>query len=184
MCCLLLVSALAWEDCPFGLVNDSYPGECGRYVDTNNNQICDHSELAPATAVANTPNQQTTVGGRQYFLLPISIILLLAYGASWMLAQKDVIDRVLHRRVWNVLLLLTFAASAGLGVLLALRISSGLVIPLPFDQLFWHVEAGIAMTAISVFHILWHWTYFACMLNPRRRNVCEEPVRIKGPRKK
>lgn len=31
-------------DCPFGLVNDPYPGECGRYVDQNENDICDHSE--------------------------------------------------------------------------------------------------------------------------------------------
>ncbi|HEY88686.1 MAG TPA: hypothetical protein G4N98_03000 [Thermoflexia bacterium] len=31
-------------DCPFGLVNDPYPGECGRYVDQNENGICDHSE--------------------------------------------------------------------------------------------------------------------------------------------
>jgi len=30
--------------CPFGLVNDPYPGRCGRYVDENNNGICDLSE--------------------------------------------------------------------------------------------------------------------------------------------
>lgn len=30
--------------CPFGKVNDPYPGNCGRYVDANENGICDLSE--------------------------------------------------------------------------------------------------------------------------------------------
>lgn len=30
--------------CPFGLVNDPYPGRCRRYVDKNGNGICDWSE--------------------------------------------------------------------------------------------------------------------------------------------
>ena len=32
--------------CPYGLVNDPYPGECRSYVDNNNNGICDLSEPA------------------------------------------------------------------------------------------------------------------------------------------
>ena len=31
-------------DCPFGKVDCEYPGNCGRYIDTNANDICDHSE--------------------------------------------------------------------------------------------------------------------------------------------
>ena len=31
--------------CPFGLVNDPYPGQCRRYVDQNGDGICDLSEL-------------------------------------------------------------------------------------------------------------------------------------------
>jgi len=30
--------------CPKGMVNDPYPGSCGRYIDLNNNGICDNSE--------------------------------------------------------------------------------------------------------------------------------------------
>ncbi len=32
--------------CPFGYVNDPYPGRCGRYRDTNGNGYCDWSEPA------------------------------------------------------------------------------------------------------------------------------------------
>lgn len=31
--------------CPFGLVNDPYPGKCRRYVDKNGDGICDLSEI-------------------------------------------------------------------------------------------------------------------------------------------
>lgn len=37
----------AWDDCPRGLVNDTYPGACSRYVDTNKDGICDHSQPEP-----------------------------------------------------------------------------------------------------------------------------------------
>ena len=37
--------------CPFGLVNDPYPGACRRYVDRNNNGICDLSEIPADGAV-------------------------------------------------------------------------------------------------------------------------------------
>jgi len=45
------VPVYAWDDCPRGEVNDPYPGECARYIDTDNNGICDHSELAPEDRV-------------------------------------------------------------------------------------------------------------------------------------
>ena len=41
----------AWDDCPKGIVNDPYPGDCARYIDTDNNGICDHSEPAPEDRV-------------------------------------------------------------------------------------------------------------------------------------
>ena len=46
-------SILAWDDCPYGLKNDPYPGRCHRYIDTNNNQICDHSEPEPIAVASD-----------------------------------------------------------------------------------------------------------------------------------
>jgi len=43
----LVGEVYAWDDCPKGLVNDEYPGICPRYIDTDENGICDHSEPAP-----------------------------------------------------------------------------------------------------------------------------------------
>ena len=32
------------SNCPFEEVNCEYPGNCGRYVDSDDNSICDNSE--------------------------------------------------------------------------------------------------------------------------------------------
>ena len=36
-------SGLKTADCPFGEVDCEFPGECGAYIDTNADRICDHS---------------------------------------------------------------------------------------------------------------------------------------------
>ena len=41
---LTLAQGQTWNDCPYGKVNDTYPGDCGRYVDTDGDGICDHSQ--------------------------------------------------------------------------------------------------------------------------------------------
>jgi len=35
--------------CPYGLVNDPYPGQCPRYIDVDGDGICDFSQAAAAT---------------------------------------------------------------------------------------------------------------------------------------
>ncbi len=41
------ISIYAWDNCPFGLEDDPYPGECKRYIDTDGDGICDLSQPAP-----------------------------------------------------------------------------------------------------------------------------------------
>jgi hypothetical protein len=51
------VAVYAWNDCPYGLLNDPFPGQCPRYVDTNHDDICDHSESPPSsTNTSSTTN--------------------------------------------------------------------------------------------------------------------------------
>lgn len=49
----------AWNDCPYGLIDDPFPGSCPRYTDTNDNDICDHSE-SPTDGTVNTNIQTST----------------------------------------------------------------------------------------------------------------------------
>ena len=41
------ISIYAWDNCPFGLEDDLYPGECKRYIDTDRDGICDLSQPVP-----------------------------------------------------------------------------------------------------------------------------------------
>ena len=31
------------SDCPFGKTDCGYPGDCGRYIDLNEDDVCDYS---------------------------------------------------------------------------------------------------------------------------------------------
>lgn len=138
--------------CPFGLTNDPYPGQCPRYIDLNKNSFCDNSQSLPSSTFTS-----------HYHLIQIFVILTLFYIISLFLINKKLLTLATHRKIWNILLLITFLISTILGILLIMKINYNWQIPIP-NSLFWHVEAGIAMTIISFFHILWHWRYFQNML--------------------
>lgn len=57
-----LSTIYAWDDCPYGITNSSctFPGNCGKYIDTNNNGICDHSEPAPS---GGAPSDMPLISG-------------------------------------------------------------------------------------------------------------------------
>lgn len=161
---------LAWNDCPYGEAGCPYPGDCGRYIDTDGDKICDHSQPAPEDRNIEIINTKA-IGGKNlttdnkqsraaYHLLPTSIILVFLYFITHILSKKKIISIANHRKIWNFLLLITFLISGLFGILLVIEINFSIALSLPFNILFWHVEAGIAMFAISIFHTLWHWSYF------------------------
>lgn len=178
---ILATASAQWDDCPFGEVNDSYPGDCGRYIDTNDDGICDHSQPEPENEGSseetsplaggeqsneNSSARQTQKASARYYNFPmITGILLFLYAVSWGLSKKGKLTLASHRKIWNIALLLTFLVSGLLGILLVLRISHGIAIVLPFNTLFLHVEAGIAMAIISFFHVAWHWPYFKALIS-------------------
>lgn len=281
-----------WNDCPKGEVNDPFPGECGRYIDTDKDGICDHSQPSPqerqlasqtkSEAAINQPDylaqennstenysSQSVVESEEEHLLtgqevkektvsevaeiygidenvfaqnlsdeygvkiktsdsfqllhdnygvspsrvkeiaenlanssqagpknnqsnsnqnqlagsgnpsshskkstypffPILAVALFLYLFGWFWVKKGKLSRANFFRFWNFWLLISFLVSGLLGVVLVLRINYQVVVPFPFNVLYWHVEAGILMAIISVFHILWHWRYFAAFFKGRK----------------
>ena len=170
------IPAQAWDNCPFGEINESYPGTCGRYTDTDQDNICDLSQLPPAVRAQaeNEENTETTQNEQasstvntssssariQYYFVPIAVVLFILYAFTYILSKKKKIKRIQHRKIWNVLLLITFLVSGIFGIILAILISYGIRLSFYSDLLFWHVEFGIAMAMISFFHIGWHWNYY------------------------
>lgn len=167
---ILSISFVYSVDCPRGLVNDEYPGICNLYSDSDNDEICDLSQESVTEEISEkeinpefNSSVQTSKGINYNFLL-ISIIILILYVVSFVLSKKEIISKVFHRKIWNILLLISFLGVGISGILLVLRLSYGININLGFNLLFIHVETGIIMTIISIFHIIWHYPYFKSLL--------------------
>lgn len=172
------ISVNAWDNCPFGEINEPYPGTCGRYTDTDQDNICDLSQSSPEERSNNfneTIDQQQNVSTNlsetnstnsriNYYFIPIFLILLTFYTVTYFLSKKKKIKLNKHRKIWNILLLMTFLFSGIFGLILAISISLGIRLDFYATLLFWHVEFGISMAIISIFHIGWHWKYYRNLL--------------------
>jgi len=102
--------------------------------------------------------------GPVYNLILISSLTLGLYLVTFLLYKRDVIKRIHHRKVWNLLLLLTFLVSCLFGLFLVVQLNYDVALKIYPTLLVWHVEVGIAMALIAVIHILWHIRYFRNML--------------------
>lgn len=172
-----LFSFAQWDDCPFGETDDSCaaPGKCGRYTDSNTDQICDHSQDAPvqqntalkSTTISSTQDvvendniQVQTQTRNQYPLFMIVVVVSLLYSVTYILAQNKTITIIVHKKIWNSVLTVSFAATAILAVMLIMSINSGKASTAPFNVMYWHVVTGIIMMTVSAFHMGWHWKYY------------------------
>ncbi len=108
-----------------------------------------------------------------YYISPIAIGFLLVYAVSFLLYKSKTIRVTTHRKIWNVLLMATFLVTGVFGLLLTIQLQYGLPFTMPVDMLFWHVEAGIAMTLISFFHLAWHFKYYARLFRTSRAKIRE-----------
>jgi hypothetical protein len=99
----------------------------------------------------------------------IAIVLFVIYVASFILYKTKRIGVGTHRKIFNVLLLVTFLTTACFGLILAIKRDYVLLFSSPVNLLFWHVEAGVTMTVISLFHLSWHLTYYRDLFKSARR---------------
>lgn len=301
---LITNPALAWDDCPYGLENDPYPGVCSRYIDTDGDGICDHSQPAPEDRVAvleetsSTENETDTqtaiieiseededeypihISGKNlraltidqlaelwgnipstclinhlsletgdssltgstsiqylhdtYDLEPSTIkaiaqavydekyhsdtastetpassaltdtvsatsqaatelpaiepkitdkyhftTLALAAAVLFLIGKVLVFSKkikaIAEKRFWNVLLLISFMGSGITGLVLSMRRDYGIFISLPANFLWLHAVTSIVMAFISIYHIIWHWKYYWCLIfKPKKKASCDQ----------
>jgi len=162
---LIIIPLISSTDCPRGLVNDTYPGDCGIYTDSNNNKICDYSEEKTISAQQlNTETSNIKESTMKYNITLITIITIILYLFTYFLSKYSKISQVTHKKIWNFLLLITFIITALTSIFYILKIEYGTNLSLPFNISFWHIEIGYAMILISIFHTLWHLPYFKSYL--------------------
>ena len=182
------------DDCP--LEQTDCIGKCGAYIDRDGDVVCDHSILTDTEKNAGIPVDVAVAASSEnlaekaivsvnpvgkYNLIPLAATIIAAYAISSILYIKGHITCASHRRFWNALLAVTFVVSCLLGFILILRLDYGADIALPFNMLFWHVEAGIIMAVISFFHLYWHKDYYLAIFRIRSIDTCNN---ASIPRKK
>lgn len=142
-------------------------------IDFNQKQSLNNDEeLEAGTENQPLPSEETQIvppanaAGSEplYDLIFVSSITLGLYFLTLILYKRNIIKRIHHRKLWNLLLLLTFIVSCLFGFFLVIQLNYNVAMKAFKTLLYWHVEIGISMTIIAVIHILWHLTYFKNML--------------------
>ncbi len=131
-------------------------------------------ELQPETdkediIVQNQPEKKTSgYEIKKYDFVLIFGLCLLFYLVSLLFVKRKVYRKSTHRKIWNTLLLLSFLNTGLTGLFLVIQLNYLVLFSWFSKFLFWHVEFGISMAAISILHILWHWKYFRNLIIKRK----------------
>ena len=103
-----------------------------------------------------------------YNFFLISAIVLSFYFISFLLVKFKKINQIQHRRFWNIVLLITFLVSCFLGLFLAFSIDQQLSLKIYLPLIWYHVEFGIVMAIVAIFHTIWHLPYFTSFFRRRK----------------
>jgi hypothetical protein len=145
------------HNCPF----ENTP-ECEKNKTTQSN-------ITSAGTLQNTLEKNTKKDFKikKYDLALIFGLCVFFYLVSSVLARRKVFKKSTHKKIWNTLLLISFLNTGLTGLFLVIQLNYLVLFDWFSKFLFWHVEFGISMAAISILHILWHWKYFWKLLVKR-----------------
>lgn len=140
----------------------------GADISPDSGAVSDHASGMDNSIPSDDPN---------YFVLPISFILVGLYLFTHFLFTKGILSRQRHRRIWNLLLTAGTAGSGITGILLILFINLGIKTAMNPSITFWHAELSILMVLGTLIHIHIYWKPFKNMFrvlfgfkNPKIKN--------------
>jgi hypothetical protein len=97
----------------------------------------------------------------EYNVFVLALATLGAYAASLHLVRAKRLTLIRHRKIWNLVLLVSFAVSGFIGMLMTFLIDSGIRIGSYYSTILWlHVELGIVMAVVATIHLYWHAEYY------------------------
>ncbi len=89
-------------------------------------------------------------------LIP-SIPFVGGYLVTYTLYKTGLIKKSLHVNLWNFILFSAFLVTACAGFVLMVLLELGIITSINSGLLYWHVESGITMALVTVFHIIIYW---------------------------
>ncbi len=129
------------------------------------------SDTTTNVTVPKTPIKQKRGNSNMPFpLITLSLATLLTYAFSTLMQYKRYISKATHRKIWNVILLASFLISGLLGFFI--------IIPVNYHFTFasfpllrtLHVDLGIIMVIVSIFHCIWHLDYFKKIVSTTKKH--------------
>jgi len=103
-----------------------------------------------------------------YNFFTIVLIVVSGYLGSYYMAKKGRISLAKQRMFWNSVLLVSFLISGILGMLMAMTTDIKVMVSFYSTVLWLHVELGIIMATIAVFHFLWHLNYYKAIIRKKK----------------
>lgn len=92
-----------------------------------------------------------------YDMILPALPFLGGYLLTYSLYRKNLIKKALHINIWNLIIGLAFLISAGAGFILLLFMEMGVKLPVSPQLLYWHVELGVTLALVTIFHIHTYW---------------------------
>ncbi len=105
-----------------------------------------------------------------YHVLTTAITVIILYLVSYSLQRIGFYPVQYHRKIWNILLAVSFLFTAVAGIVLALQINYNWNIPFIKTLLKWHVEFGAGLAMTGTLHFLWHLSYFGSLFKRHGKN--------------
>lgn len=154
--------------CPF----ENTP-ECEKNISTQSG-----ASAVDSSSNAQQTNNKSGFKVKKYDFFLIFSLCVFFYLVSAVLVKRKIYKKSIHRKIWNTLLLLAFLNTGLTGLFLVIQLNYLVLFNWFSKFLFWHVEFGISMAAISILHILWHWKYFWHLLVKRKdETACNSQMR-------
>jgi hypothetical protein len=95
----------------------------------------------------------------QYFLLPVTLFLIILYVLSYFLYLDGTITKRTYKLIWLAVLIASSLIVSIIGILMEILVNLQML-PIDPNLIFWHVEAGIITTITGIFHIHIYWKKF------------------------
>jgi len=107
--------------CPYGLVNDPYPGQCPRYTDLNGDGFCDFSQTSISMTTGTEIDETHQGDATDHTIENVDVdgvdYLIGLYLVTHYLFKRGYIRRSKHRKLWNLFLTFGYAGTGFTGFL-------------------------------------------------------------------
>lgn len=125
------------------------------------------NDTAASDAQVQAPPTVASEHAPVYPLIPVGGATLLLYLITWILARFKKMKTATHRKIWNVVLLITFMVSGLMGLVLVVQINYDVLGSFYSTFMWLHVDFGIVMAIVSIFHACWHTKYYGTLFKKK-----------------